>query len=87
MISISKNVYIDKLANIVHEYSNTYHRMIKMKTVDVKSSTYIDFVIENNGKDHKLEVGDHVRILKYKNIFVKVYAPDWSEEVFVIKKS
>ena len=64
MISISKNVYVDKLANIVHEYNNTYHRMIKMKTVDVKASTYIDFAVENNGKDPKFEVGDHVRILK-----------------------
>ena len=43
---------------------NTNHRMIKMKTVDVKASTYIDFAIENNGKDPKFEVGDHVRILK-----------------------
>ena len=31
--------------------------------------------------------GDHVRISKYKNIFSKGYTPNWSEEVFVIKKS
>ena len=87
MMSMSLKVYIDNLADIVNEYSNTYYRMIKMKTVDVKSSTYIDFAIENNGKYPKFEVGDHVRILKYKNIFAKVYAPNWSEEVFIIKKS
>ena len=34
----------------------------------------------------KISVGDHVRILKYRNIFAKVYVPNWSEEVFVIKK-
>ena len=35
MTSISKNVYIDKLDNIVNEYNNTYHKTIKMKPVDV----------------------------------------------------
>ena len=43
MTSISKNVYIDKLDDIVDEYNNTYHRTIKMKPVDVKDDTYIDF--------------------------------------------
>ena len=43
MTSISKNVYIDKLNDIVNECNNTYHRTIKMKSVDVKDNTYIDF--------------------------------------------
>ena len=43
MTSISKNVYIDKLDDIVNEYSNTYHRTIKMKPVDVKDNIYADF--------------------------------------------
>ena len=43
MTSVSKNVYIDKLDDIVGEYNNTYHRTIKMKPVDVKNNTYIDF--------------------------------------------
>ena len=42
MTSISKNVYIDKLDDIVNEYNNTYHRTIKMKLVDVKDNTYIE---------------------------------------------
>ena len=58
-----------------------------MKPIDVKNNTYIDFVKENNNKDPKFQVGDHIRISKYKNISVKVYAPNWSEEVFIIKKS
>ena len=86
MTSISKNVYIDKLNDIVNEYNNTYHRTIKMKPVDVKDNTYIDFKKEVNDKDPKFKVGDHVRISKYKNIFAKGYTPNWSEEVFVIKK-
>ena len=41
---------------------------------------------EVNDKDPKFKVGDHVRISKYKNIFAKGYTPNWSAEVFVIKK-
>ena len=68
MTAISKNVYIDKLDNIVNEYNNTYHRTIKMKPVDVKDNTYIDFEKEINNKDPKFTIGDHVRISKYKYI-------------------
>ena len=50
MTSISKNVYIDKLANIVNKYNNSYHSAIKMKPDDVKSNTYIDFNKQNNKK-------------------------------------
>ena len=53
MTWISKNVYIDKLNDIVNEYNNTYHRTIKMKPVDVKGNTYIDFKKEVNEKDSK----------------------------------
>ena len=56
-----------------------------MKPTDVKSSTYIDFRVENDNKDLKFNVGDHVRISKNKNIFPKGYTPNMSEEVFVIK--
>ena len=84
--SISKNVYIDKLDDIVDEYNNTYHTTIKMKPIDVKDNTYINADKEVNNKYPKFKVGDHVRISKYKNIFAKGYMPNWSEEVFVIKK-
>ena len=82
---MSKNVYIDKLDDIVNEYNNTYHRTIKMKPVDLKDNTYIDFKKDVIDKDPKFNSGDHVRISKYKNIFVEGYTPHWSEEVFVIK--
>ena len=71
MTSISKNVYINRLDDIVNEYNNTYNRTIKMKPVDVKDSTYIDFKKEVNYKDPKFKVGDHVTISKYRNIFGK----------------
>ena len=60
MTSISKKVYIDKLDDIVNKYNNTYHSTIKMKLVDVKSSTYLDFGVDINDKDPKSKVGDHV---------------------------
>ena len=73
MSSVSKNVYIDKLDHIVNEYNRTYHKTIKMKPADVKDNTYINFGKEVNDKDPDptFEVGDHVRISKYKNIFAK----------------
>ena len=86
MASISKNVYIDKLGNIVDEYNNTYHRTIKMKPIDVKNNTYINIDKEVNDDDPKFKVGDHIRISKYKNVFAKGYAANWSEEIFVIKE-
>ena len=74
MTSMSKNVYIDTLDDIVGEYNNTYHRTIKMKPIDVKDNTYVDSMElhskkEVNDKDPRLKIGDHVRTFKYKNIF------------------
>ena len=86
MTSISENVYIDNLDDIVDEYNNTYHITIKMKPADVKYNTYINADKEINNKDPKFKVGDHVRISKYKKIFAKGYMSTCSEEVFVIKK-
>ena len=86
MTLISKNVYIDKIDDIVKEYNDTYHASIKMKPVNVKDNTYIDFKKESNDKNPKFKVGHHVRISKYKNIFAKGDMPNCSEEIFVIKK-
>ena len=61
--SVSKNVYIDNLDDIVYKYNNPYHSIIKMETVDEFSRTYIDFNREHNQKDRKSEDDDH----KYRN--------------------
>ena len=66
-------MYIDQLDGIVNEYNNTYHKIIKMKPIDI-------------GKDPKFKIGDHVRISKCKNILAEGYTPNWSEEIFVIKR-
>ena len=57
-----------------------------MKPIDVKDNTHINFEKKVHDKDPKFKVGDYVRISKYKNTFAKGYMPNWSEEVFVIKK-
>ena len=57
-----------------------------MKPADVKDNAYIDFKKEISNKDPKFKVGDRVRISKYKNIFAKGQMPNWSEEIFIIKK-
>ena len=77
MNSISKNGYINKLDDMDNKHNNTYHSTIKLRLIDVKSSTHK----ENNEEDPKFKVGDPVRILKYKNIFAKCYTLLQSEEV------
>ena len=84
MTALSKDVYINKLDDIVKKYNNTNHTSVKMKPVDVKNNTYIGFKKEFNDKDPKFKIGDHVRIWKYKNIFAEGYMPNWSEEIFVV---
>ena len=58
MMSVSKNVYIDKLDDIVNKY-NIIYSAIKIKPADVKSNTYIDFNKEKNDE--------------YPNVFAKGY--------------
>ena len=72
-LQFKKNVYVDKLDDIVNKYSNTCPSAFKMKPVDVKSSTYIDSSKDINDKDPKLKIGNIVRVSKYKNIFAKGY--------------
>ena len=85
MTANSENVYFNALNDIVNEYNNTYHKTIKMKPIDIKSDSFAEYNEESNGRDPKFKVGNHVKISKYKNIFAKGYAPNWSEEIFVIK--
>ena len=65
MTSVSKNVYIDKLQDIVNKYNNTYHNVIKMNPVDVNPSTYFDFSKKIIRKILNLKL---VIMLEYQNI-------------------
>ena len=84
MTYIGKNVYFDVLDGTVEKYNNT--SSIKIKPKDVKYDFVFQYNEESNKKDPKFKVGDHVRILKYKNIFSKGYTPNWSEEIFVVNR-
>ena len=62
------------------------HRTIKMRPIDIKFGSYAEYSVDSNAKEVKFELGDSVRISKYTNLFTKEYAPNWSEEIFVISK-
>lgn len=85
--------YGNVLNDVVYEYNNSTHRTIKMKPIDVNNrkveqkllNTVYKFNIDLS-KQHLFNVGDHVRISKYKTIFAKGYLPRWSTEIFTITK-
>lgn len=81
------------IKDVMVEYNNTMHRTIKHKPADVNHS--VEMIIRsilnksmNNQikRKPKLKIGDYVRVSKYKNSFQKGYTPNWSNEIFVIKK-
>ena len=85
MTSISRNVGIDKLDDIINEYKNTHHKKVKMKPIDVNSNTYTGLNVGKIDKDPIFEVSDHVRTSKHRKTFVKGYTPNSIEKTFVIK--
>ena len=86
MTATGKNVCYDVLDDVVNKYNNTKHSTIKMKPIDVGDNNKRVYIDEHNDKDSKFKVGDRVRISRYKNIFAKGYAPNWSSEIFIVDK-
>ena len=86
MSTIGRNVYFNVLDDIVDKYNNSFHSSIKMKPKDLNDYSFVEYNEETNRKNPKFRVGDNVRISKYKIFFAKGYTPNWSEEVFVVKK-
>ena len=85
MTAIGKNVYY-VLDDAVNEYNNTKHSTLKIKPKDVKDNNKRVYIDEHNKKSARYNVGDRVRISKFKNIFAKGYTPNWSREIFIINK-
>ena len=81
-----KNIYYDVLYDVVNKYNNTEHNTIKMKPKDVKNDNKRVYIDEYNKKSARFNVGDRVRISKFKNIFAKGYTPNWSREIFIVDK-
>ena len=96
MAATGKSVYYDVLDDVVNEYNNTKHSTIKMKPKDVKDDTTKSSAIARNKRVYigeynkkkyaRFNVGDRVRISKFKNIFAKGYTPNWSREMFIVLK-
>ena len=84
MTATGKNVYYDVLDDVVNEYNNTKHNIIKMKPIDVGDNYKKVYIDEHNEKDSRFKVDDRVRISKFKNIFTKGYTPNWSTEIFIV---
>ena len=85
MTATGKNIYYDVLDDVVNKYNNAEHSTIKMKPRNVKNHKRV-YIDEHNAKDSKFKVGDRVRISRYKNIFAKGYALNWSSEIFIVDK-
>ena len=96
MFTVNNNaVYFDKIDKLVNDYNNTRHFSIKMTPVEasekknqskVWSNLYSDSIYTKPGKP-TIAIGDKVKIFKHKRqVFDKVYTPNWTEEIFVIDK-
>ena len=70
----------------INKYNNTVLRSIKMKPIDVTSDSYAEYSEDSNVTKPKFNVGDYVRISKYKKIFAKGCTQNRSEEVFAVSK-
>lgn len=84
--------WIKMLPKLIDQYNNTFHRTIKMKPIDVNRSVERELLntvytprIAWKLKS-KFKIGDHVRISKYKHTFYKGYTPNWTTEIFRIRK-
>ena len=86
MTATDKNLYYDVLDDVVNKYNNTKHSAIKMKPIDAGDNNKRVYIDKHNEKDSRFKVGDRVRISKFKNIFAKGYAPNWSSEIFIVDK-
>lgn len=86
--------WVDIIDDLVYEYNTTKHRTIKMAPNDVCSEneqhlmdTVYNYHQNIHFKDrHKFNVGDHIRLSKYKHVFEKGYLPSWTTEIFKISK-
>ena len=86
MTATGKKVYYDVLDDAVNKYNNTKHSTIKMKPIDFGDDNKSVYIDEHNEKDSRFKVGHRVRISKFKNIFAKGYAPNWSSKIFIVDK-
>ena len=96
MFSANNNtVYFDKIGELLKNYNSSFHRSVKMSPIaasDIKNkhqvfaNLYSDEIYKQVKKP-KFQIGDKVRISKYKRkLFDKGFTPNWTEEIFVINQ-
>ena len=83
MAANNSKSYLSCLNKIVDEYNNTYHHSINRKPIIFVYSAWTERM-ETNPKAPKFKVNERVRITKYKNIFSKGYAENWSRKILII---
>ena len=85
--------WTDILEKLVTKYNNTYHKTIGMKPINVNSKNENIILKQSftklktiDPRGLKFKSGDSVRISKFRDLFEKGYTPNWSNEIFKIKK-
>lgn len=83
--------WLDVVPNFINHYNNKYHRTIKPKPIQVTEKNAAQVLVEyfNHIKlvgTQKFHVGDHVRISKLRNVFSRGFHPQWTPEIFTIRK-
>ena len=74
-------IYKNKLDKACFQLDMVYGKSKNLVKRDVTDDSFAEYNEESNKRNPKFKVGDHVRLSKYKNIFAKGYAPNWSEEI------
>ena len=74
------------LKNIINKYNNTVHKTIKIKPIDVRNDSYVEYNEDSSKKGSKFKANDHVCISSNKNFFAKGYVPNWPQEVFIVNE-
>jgi transposase InsO family protein len=80
--------WIDVIDDVVHSYNRSHHRSIGTAPIDVTSENEDEIARRQYPPKppfkYRYDVGDRVRIVKYKHVFQKGYLPNWTEEIFTI---
>lgn len=81
--------WTDILKSITDRYNNKIHSTTGMKPSAITPDTKLSMFSYQNGgatTKHKFNIGDIVRISKYKGTFSKGYLISWSTELFKVKR-
>ena len=88
MTAESKTAYIGKLDDIFDKYKTTHHKTIKMKPIDVKTSTILTLMLKLVIKMLRLKGNNDVRMTELVEIFLLKFALQIGQKkILLLKKS